>query len=410
MLLSIKKTFGIMPACSSFSLAFGLYLLYILPLKAQTISIHSTIARPAGAPVFIQLAEAAEKTGWALENDSSGVLLPLQLYGPGRLVALLEAPLKAGERRSYRLRPGKAGEWPAEVQAVETGGILTMLVGEKEALRYALSERRPADSLPAYYRRSGFLHPVFSPAGVVVTDDFPAGHTHQHGIFMAWVNTLFRGAKTDFWNQQNETGTVEHLALDTLISGPVFAEAVVRLSHRALAFGPVLEERWAIRLFRSDDPFLWEIDSRQVNITEDTLHVLDYHYGGMGIRGSRAWNPDDKAHFYDTARVLTAAGDTRLAANHTHPGWVALYGNTPSGMAGIAVMGHPENFRHPQAVRVHPEMPYFCFAPMVDGSFDLAPEAPYRSRYRFIVFDGPPDEEALRLFYRDFGAPLAADW
>lgn len=388
------------------SLALSIFLLSTAILPAQTVTIQSAVERPAGAPFFIRLEESGDWSGRVLENAESGAVLPVQVYDSAHLVALCEASMAAGESRTYRLRAGKKGEAFTQVEVVEPDGWLKIISGEKEALDYSVDEQLPADSLPAFYRRSGFIHPVRSPSGVAVTDGFPVGHTHQHGIFMAWVNTLFRDEKVDFWNQHRETGTVEHFSLDTLISGPVFAKAVVRLRHRALAFGPALEEEWVIRVFNNSGPLLWELDSRQVNITEDTLHLLEYHYGGLGIRGSKYWSPDDKAHFYDTARVLTGAGDTRPAANHTHPGWVALYGDTPSGMAGIAAMDHPGNFRFPQAVRVHPEMPYFCFAPVVDGAFVLAPGVPYFSRYRFVVFDGPPDEPALELFYRDFGAPV----
>lgn len=388
------------------SLALSIILLSTGMLPAQTVTIRSAVERPAGAPFFIRLEGPGNWSGGVLENKNSGAVLPVQAYDSDHLVALFEASMAAGESRTYRFRARKKRETFAQAQTFESNGFLKMISGEKGVLHYSVAEQFPPDSLPVYYRRSGFIHPLFSPSGVIVTDGFPVGHTHQHGIFMAWVNTLFRGEKVDFWNQQKETGTVEHFSLDTLISGPVFAKAVVRLRHRALAFGPALEEEWVIRVFHNSDPLLWELDSRQVNITEDTLHLLEYHYGGLGIRGSKYWSPDDKAHFYDTARVLTGAGDARPAANHTHPGWVALYGDTPSGMAGIAALDHPDNFRFPQAVRVHPEMPYFCFAPVVDGPFALAPGVPHFSRYRFVVFDGPPDEPALELFYRDFGAPV----
>ncbi len=375
----------------------------------QVIAIHSPMARPAGVPFFISLDRVETKGHWALENINSGVVLPLQAYGPGRLAALLEAPLAAGERREYELRPRRPEERPPQIEWKKEEGLLSLSVDGKQVLGYALEEQLPGDSLPGYYRRSGFLHPVRSPSGAIVTDGFPTGHTHQHGIFMAWVNTLFRGEQVDFWNQHKETGTVEHRKLDTLLSGPVFAEARVHLRHRALAFGPVLEEEWRIRVFNRNAPLIWEIDSRQLNITEDTLQVLEYHYGGLGIRGSRHWNAADSIHFLEAAKVITGLGNTRQTANHTHPGWVAIYGPVTSGTAGIAAMDHPDNFRHPQAVRVHPEMPYFCFAPMMDGAFDLAPGEPYSSRYRFVIFDGPPDVGLLEMIYEDFGAPIMSD-
>ncbi len=393
-------------AVSGFLMMLAICLLAATPARSQYFTIQAEKPRPAGAPFFIEPAEPLPKGEMVLENMGTGAVLPLQASNPGHYAAVLEAPLEAGEQRRYILRKRKRKDGPrVEAWAVETDSFLNMMAGQKLALRYALAEQLPA-GLAGHYRRSGFIHPAFSPGGVVLTDGFPAGHAHQHGIFMAWVNTLFRGEKVDFWNQQQETGTVVHLALDTLISGPVFAEALVRLQHKAQAFGPVLEERWIIRLYNHGNPFIWEIESNQLNLTKDTLHILEYHYGGLGIRGSGHWNPADSTSFLAAAEVATGTGETRLSANHTRPGWTALYGPTPSGPAGLAVMDHPGNFRFPQHVRVHPDMPYFCFAPMVSGAFDLPPGQPFNSRYRFIAFDGSPDVENLEGFFLDFGSPL----
>ena len=50
-----------------------------------------------------------------------------------------------------------------------------------------------------------------------------------------------------------------------------------------------------------------------------------------------------------------------------------------------AVICSPKNFRAPQHVRIHPNKPYFCFAPMVEGPFQIAPGKKYVSRYRYLV-------------------------
>ena len=75
-------------------------------------------------------------------------------------------------------------------------------------------------------------------------------------------------------------------------------------------------------------------------------------------------------------------------------------------MAGIAVFDNPDNFRYPQPVRVHPEMPYFCFAPMVEGAMIIAPGAIYQSQYRIVTFDGPPDVKQLDAMWKDYANPI----
>ena len=70
--------------------------------------------------------------------------------------------------------------------------------------------------------------------------------------------------------------------------------------------------------------------------------------------------------------------------------------------AGIIVMGANSNFRAPQSVRLHPSKPYFCFAPMVTGAFEIKPDDTYVSRYRFVVHRGKPDPQLIDAQWKKF--------
>jgi hypothetical protein len=86
---------------------------------------------------------------------------------------------------------------------------------------------------------------------------------------------------------------------------------------------------------------------------------------------------------------------------------LAIYGPTPGGQAGLAVIDHPENPRYPQAVRVHPTMPYFAYTAVVESGKDLAPEAEWTFRYRFLSFDGVPDPGVIKHFAKTFSQPVS---
>lgn len=278
-----------------------------------------------------------------------------------------------------------AGESANGPSVTQTDDYLQLSVEGKPVLRYQITEVLP-DGLPDYYRRSGFLHPVYAPNGFVVTDDFPEGHTHQHGIFTAWTKTAFRGDTIDFWNQHKQTGTVEHVSvLETDENGST-AGFRVRLQHLSLDHGPVLQDDWHIRVRNSTESFRWELRSEQTNITDDTLFLLPHAYGGLGVRGSQQWNPEDSTHYRQPARFLTSEGLGRVAANHTRPEWTAIYGDR----ASLTVYPSPDNFRSPQYVRVHPEMPYLSVTPIVEEGFYIAPGERYVSKYAFEVATGPP--------------------
>jgi len=55
------------------------------------------------------------------------------------------------------------------------------------------------------------------------------------------------------------------------------------------------------------------------------------------------------------------------------------------------VLCHADNFRAPQAARLHPLKPYFCFAPCVDGTFTIDRDHPFTGRYRYLITDAKPD-------------------
>jgi hypothetical protein len=47
--------------------------------------------------------------------------------------------------------------------------------------------------------RSCYIHPLFSLAGQVLTDDFPEDHLHHHGLFWAWPIVKTRSENTQTW-------------------------------------------------------------------------------------------------------------------------------------------------------------------------------------------------------------------
>ena len=294
------------------------------------------------------------------------------------------------ERSKEEKEEGSKGDLRLE----QTKDQLRIMKGNKPVLNYWRTPQLP-EGLPKHYTRSGFFHPVYSPSGQVVTDGFPVGYAHQHGFFSAWTNTTFRDSFTDFWNTHKGLATVAHVdVLETQLQDG-FVGFKARLQQRSLEFGEVLREDLTIRVHDRDDVFVWDVRSEQTNVTEDTLFLNKHLYGGLGVRGSKHWNAKDTTNFLSPANFLTSDGLTRDSANHTHPEWTAIYGDLPDGKAGMAVIPHPENFRWPVAVRVHPSLPYFSVSPVTEEGFYIGPGETYLARYRVVVFDGEVPKKLL---------------
>lgn len=344
---------------------------------------------------------APVRTGsWHLEGPG-GTTVPLQI-GADERARFPVRNLAAGGSATYRLREGEvSGPGGASVERGEAE--LRMTADRAPVARYRIEPELPRPELDTLYRRAGYLHPVRTPSGGTVTGDYPPDHAHHHGVWAAWTNTQYRERTPDFWNTPEGTGTVRVEAVDSTWSGPV--EGGFRARHRYVdrAGEPpitVLRETWTTRLYVVDGSYrLLEVRIRQENVTDEPLVLPEYHYGGFAVRGHLAWD--------DTSRVefLTSAGRDRSNGNETRARWVHVGGTVEGDSVGLAVLSHPDNFRAPQPVRIHPTMPYFCFAPSQAGEWRIEPGETYRARYRIVTYDGAPDPALLDRLWSAWARP-----
>lgn len=352
--------------------------------------------------------------GWELvSGDGKG--LPVQMH-EGKAVAVVPA-LAAGEAKSFQLKVLPVGEaalgksGPEAAAGVGAGvevrpgdGDLVVTVAGKPVVHYRTDpDKVPRADIPAEVRRAGYLHPVFSPGGHVVTDDYSLKHVHHHGIWAPWVKTKFQGRSPDFWNMHQKTGAEQLEAVQSQWSGPVLGGLKARhvmVDRSAPQPVTALYSDWDLTVYAVPDAprpvHLFDVTITQACATPDPLELPEYHYGGFGIRGAAAWNGPGNA-----ARFLTSEGLTdRKSGNGTPARWCWLGGAVPGGLAGTTVMGHPGNFRAPQPLRLHPDMPYFSFVPQQAGAFSILPGQPYVMRFRFVVTDGEPDVGFLEACWR----------
>ncbi len=361
-----------------------------------------------GTLVEMQLKKTLPKGKYyQVTNTVTGSVAPVQSLSDRTILFILPDSLPALQRVKYKLEQANR-PFASNVKLIKEEDGVLFQVRQKKVLFYSTKQMELPGKIPAFYARSGFIHPLYSPSGNVLTDDFPVGHVHQHGIMMAWVNTTFKNKSHDFWNQQAKTGNVRHVNVLSIEEGPVFSRARFQLQHYTPPAHEVLTEIWTLTVYPFSDYFLYDIRSDQVNTTSDTLFLNKYHYGGMAFRGSREWNVEDKENFKSNWSILTDSGYSALDANGKHAAYVSAEGFIDGKKTGVTVFGFPDNFRYPQAIRVHPIMPYWCYAPVVDGAFFISPRQTYSSRYRYYVHDSSADLQVVKQLYRDILHPPTA--
>lgn len=344
--------------------------------------------------------------------DAGGKVEPVQQDSTGRSWFVVRDLGRRSERQ-YRLRTVRIPA-PAVVKAIADKETVRLEAVGKPVMTYrmqptALPPERP--DLTPVYRRGGYIHPVLSPSGRVVTDDYPRNHRHHHGIWFAWSQAVFEGRKADTWNMGDGKGTVEFVELDATWSGPVHAGFLSRHRQVDLSGGEprsALEENWELRLYspvpRAEGEPVWVFD---LEVTDRcagmaAFDLPRYRYGGIGVRGNWAWNGTNTMAFLNSEGVTDRSrGDNAATVGR----WAYLGGPLDDGWAGIAVMDHPGNAFAPQPQRIHPTEPFLCLAPQQAGSIRIEPGRPLRLKYRFVVADGRPDAALMERLWGDFAEP-----
>jgi hypothetical protein len=354
--------------------------------------------------VSFPLPRDAALKNWRL-RDESGNLLPVQIRGTRAHFILKD--LKAGQSRKFALEEVKALT-ESGVAAQRDGGMIRITIDGKPVLDYQGEKTPLPKGYDAAFQRGGYIHPVFTRSGVAITDDYPAKHRHHHGIWAPWTKTEFEGRTPDFWNMGEKTGTVEFAGFGDTWSGPVLGGFTSKHRFVDLTAKPeakvVLNETWEVNAYRlgagAKPYYVFDLALTQETAGRSPLILPQYHYGGLGVRGHAQWDGKENAFF------ITSEGKDRSNGNKTRGRWGHMGGAIDGKPAGIAILDHPTNFRHPQPMRLHPTEPFFCYAPQQLGDFAIEPGKPYTARYRFLVTDGSADKDLIERAWSDFAQPV----
>ncbi len=342
---------------------------------------------------------------------ADGSILPLQLSDDGTATFILPE-LAAGKTAEFALVSMGNAALDAAVAVEKDGGVSLSVAGKAAAGFVGVVKELPRADIDPVFLRGGYLHPLTTPTGNVVTDDYPANHIHHHGVWTAWTNTVFQGRKPDFWNMGARKGKVDCKAIGFSWSGAVHAGLEAENEYTDFTTGePVvaLSESWTVKAFAvtgGENPHhLLELVFVHSMAGDDDLELPRYRYGGLGIRGRSEWDGEKNVDFH------TSEGITNRAEADAKPArWIAMSGAAGKGKAGVAILGHLENFRAPQPIRVHPSEPFVSFAPQIAGDMKISHGEAYRSAYRIVVFDGKPDKELIDRLWHDYAEPPTATW
>lgn len=356
-----------------------------------------------------------------LRDQAKDRMAVVQIDDSGKAVMIVDQ-IGQGETRTFTSDPNSLVEVSGVGIAVEKEGSrlkATYKAGSNPSriFDYQMEAGPVPVGVSEVFKHGAHLHPVYSPGGHIVTGNHPADHRWHRGIWMAWTKTEFEGEHPDFWNQGKGDGKdkssdqiLAEVRFDSLVktwSGPVQGGFVSKhrfIDHNSGTAKNVLDETWEVSVYappQKENPvYILDLVSTQTCSGNSPLKLPIYHYGGLGVRGSEAWNPVDKV------TMLTSNGDDRKKGDSTKAKWVQMGGDVDGQPTGMAILIHPDNFRFPQPLRLNPKNPQLCIAPSQDGDWSIEPGKPYVSRYRFLISDGPADAQAIEAAWQAYAHPL----
>ncbi len=111
----------------------------------------------------------------------------------------------------------------SQMKALAANGFLTISNNNKNLLRYNFKTIYPPKEIDTAYRRSGFIHPLWSPRGQELSQINAPDHYHHWGLWNPWTEVLFESDTVDFWNLAKKQGTVKFANFVSTTNGSVFA-------------------------------------------------------------------------------------------------------------------------------------------------------------------------------------------
>lgn len=333
-----------------------------------------------------------------------------------RLWFILDGTTEPAKKREYFLNISDKASVVNSITAEVTSASIILKKGAKEILHYQTKVLYPPAKVDTAFKRNGFIHPLKTPSGNILTRVSPPDHYHHFGIWNPWTVVKIGDHVTDFWNLNSKQGTVRYAGINTAVSGPVYGGFSVRQEHidfrgkkpEELA----INEVWDVRAWNSEpvagtNAYVVDLTTLLTVAGDSPLIFEAYRYGGgIGIRANEEWTKDNST-------VLTSEGKTRKDADGTRSRWTDLNGAfKDNGQSGIVFFSHPSNREHPEPMRVWPETEnkgrgdvYFEFCPIRHKDWVLNPGSTYRLKYRMFVYDGKIDSKTADRLWNDFAYP-----
>lgn len=325
-----------------------------------------------------------------------------------RLVWMLDQKRKG--TRTFKLMQTQPVSFRSVVTSTLADGAIVLANVDRPLLQYNFAIMMPPEGIDEVFKRSGFIHPFWSPAGKELTRIQAPDHYHHYGLWNPWTRVEYKGKTIDFWNLGERQGTVRYANTISRISGPVYGS--FKVLHEHVVFGKdteevAINEVQGVKIFQQEDKKDAYIADIRIDLNSASDHEVilkEYRYGGLGWRATEKWHRDN-------SEIITSEGLNRKEADGSLARWCIVQGEIDEGFASVVMMSFPTNYNHPEPLRIWPEDIYergdmFAnFSPTKNMDWKLEPGTNYQLNYRFYVSDRKISAEEAEALWQAYAHP-----
>jgi hypothetical protein len=313
--------------------------------------------------------------------NSGGLSRRRFIAGAGVAAALtgIRPKVQAAEKRAK----------PPELAWARSAEALQLNFGTRPVARYQVT--KPATG-GASTESGCYFHPVYSPAGTLVTDIGPEDHRHHRGIFLAWVE-VNGAAKGDFWGWGEPAPIAGRRIVNRSLepTPPIFGSARFRALNEWVADTKVvMKEELRVVAGLNEGATLINLSVQFTAVTP--VKLGRWAFGGFAVRTRKDGE----------VTAVNEAGPVKLAPpRHTEPGsnwpdatWYGLHLKLADGKeATVAVANRPSNPK--TSWHVVPSIGLINPCITAPGEVEILPDKPLVLRYRVMVCDGAANLDLL---------------
>lgn len=393
--------------CAGMALALSAETNQAFGVETCTVTIQGVGTDLGETPIIVELKDNAPAPGaYQLQANEGEDKLQADIFedaGKTYLGVVLKG-LKADEQVTYTLKAAEDAE--TAVRLEPTGDDVRVSIGGEPFTIYRTKEGTKP-----------YMYPVIGPTGKPITRAYPMeeveGETRDHPHQRSFWFTHGDVDGFDFWGSDPinkpspRHGRIVETEKTTVASGTAVGVLRTRNDWLKNDGEKLLEDERTVRFFDTEEGRIVDFDIT-LKATNGPVTFKDTKEGTFGIR--IASSMDVKRQ--EGGQIINAEGITNNDAWGKASPWVDYTGPLDGETVGVAILNHPESFRHPTTWHVRDyglfaanPFGYKDFGQDESGDHKLEDGESITFRYRVIFHKDNTESAGIPTAYQAYAQP-----